>query len=120
MAVTCLPLLPSNGRLLCLLGVIVSVLSLVRCSTYTLLGQTWCCLFCRGVARLPDRDTVKHGYKSRETLNQERLARASSNLPDRLSVLSSARPEALARAEVKSNTSTVTVQVIGGDEKGTQ
>jgi hypothetical protein len=33
--VTFLRLLPSNGRLLCLLGVTVSVLSSVRCSAHT-------------------------------------------------------------------------------------
>jgi hypothetical protein len=40
MAVTCLLLLPSIGRLLCLLSVTVSVLSLVHCSAHTLLGVT--------------------------------------------------------------------------------
>jgi hypothetical protein len=36
MAVTRLPLLPSNGRLFSLLGVTISVISSVRCSAHTL------------------------------------------------------------------------------------
>jgi hypothetical protein len=40
MAGTCLPLLPTNGRLLCLLGVTVSVLSSIRCFAHSYLGFT--------------------------------------------------------------------------------
>jgi hypothetical protein len=45
MTVICLPLLPSNGRLLCLLCVIVSAVSSVQCSAHALLGATLNVLF---------------------------------------------------------------------------